>query len=69
MYQSKIAGLGKYLPERVVTNDDLAKVMDTSDEWIQERTGIQERLYAKKHEETTTTMAAKASVQAIERVW
>ena len=67
MYQSKIAGLGKYLPDRIVTNDDLSKVMETSDEWIQERTGIKERRYAKKHEETTTTMAAKASTIAIER--
>ena len=67
MYQSKIAGLGKYLPDRIVTNDDLSKVMETSDEWIQERTGIQERRYAKKHEETTTTMGAKASTIAIER--
>jgi 3-oxoacyl-[acyl-carrier-protein] synthase-3 len=57
MYQSKIAGLGKYLPDRIVTNDDLSKVMETSDEWIQERTGIKERRYAKKHEETTTTIA------------
>ena len=41
MYNSKIIGLGKYLPENVVTNDDLSKMMDTNDEWIQERTGIQ----------------------------
>ena len=38
MYQSKIAGVGSYVPENVVTNDDLAKRMDTNDEWIQERT-------------------------------
>lgn len=43
MYQSKISGLGKYVPENVVTNDDLAKLMDTNDAWIQERTGIKER--------------------------
>ena len=67
MYQSKIAGLGKYLPERIVTNKDLEQVMDTSDEWIQERTGIRERRYAEKHKETTTSMATQASLQAIER--
>ena len=44
MYNSKIAGLGKYLPDNVVTNDDLSKIMDTTDEWITERTGIKERL-------------------------
>ena len=43
MYNSKIIGLGKYVPDNVVTNDDLSKFMDTSDEWIQERTGIEER--------------------------
>ena len=67
MIRSKIAGIGKYLPELVVTNDDLSKVMDTSDEWVQERTGIKERRYAKKHEETTTTMGARAAEIAIER--
>lgn len=67
MLKSRIAGVGKYLPERVVTNDELAQHMDTSDEWIQERTGIKERRYAKKHDETTATMAAEASKMAIER--
>lgn len=67
MPNTKIAGIGYYVPEQVVTNDDLAKHMDTSDEWIQERTGIKERRYAKKHEETTTTMAAEAAKIAIER--
>ncbi|MGO2102884.1 MAG: 3-oxoacyl-ACP synthase, partial [Psychroflexus halocasei] len=42
MYNSKIIGLGKHVPENVVTNNDLSKIMDTSDEWIQERTGIKE---------------------------
>lgn len=67
MYTSKIAGIGYYVPERVVTNQDLAAVMDTTDEWIQERTGIQERRYGKKHEETTTSMAAAATRVACER--
>ena len=48
MYNSKIIGLGKYVPDNVVTNDDLSKMMDTNDEWIQERTGIKERRWIKK---------------------
>jgi 3-oxoacyl-[acyl-carrier-protein] synthase-3 len=67
MPNTKIAGIGHYVPELVVTNDDLARHMDTSDEWIQERTGIKERRYGKKHEETTSTMGAKAARVAIER--
>jgi 3-oxoacyl-[acyl-carrier-protein] synthase III len=67
LFRSKIAGIGHYVPERIVTNDDLSKVMDTTDEWIQERTGIQERRYGKKHEETTTTMAAAATRIACDR--
>lgn len=64
---SKIAGIGKYVPAHVVTNNDLTKYMDTNDEWIQERTGIQERRYAHRTEETTTTMAVEAAKIAIER--
>jgi 3-oxoacyl-[acyl-carrier-protein] synthase III len=67
MTRSKIAGIGKYIPEQVVTNNDLKKYMDTSDEWIQERTGIQERHYAHRTEETTTTMAVEAATIAIQR--
>jgi len=68
MYNSKIIGLGKYLPENVVTNHDLSKLMDTSDEWIQERTGIQERRWIKEgSDETSATMGAKAAKIAIER--
>ncbi len=68
MYQSKITGLGKYLPENVVTNDDLAKVMETSDEWIQERTGIKERRHIKKGSgDTTASMGAAAARIAIKR--
>jgi 3-oxoacyl-[acyl-carrier-protein] synthase-3 len=66
MVRTKVAGLGYYVPEKAVTNDDLAKVMDTSDEWIQERTGIQERRYAVKHEESTATMGAEAARRAME---
>jgi 3-oxoacyl-[acyl-carrier-protein] synthase-3 len=67
MKKSMITGIGHYVPEKVVTNNDLTRMMDTSDEWIQERTGIKERRYAKKHEETPTTMAAEASKVALER--
>jgi len=68
MYNSKIIGLGKYVPDNVVTNDDLSKFMDTNDEWIQERTGIKERRWAiKGSEDTTAGMGVKAAKQAIER--
>lgn len=67
MLRSKIGGIGHYVPENVVTNDDLSKVMETSDEWVRERTGIQARRYGKKHEETTSSMGAKAAEIAIER--
>jgi len=68
MYNSKITGLGYYVPENVVTNDDLSKLMDTNDEWIQERTGIKERRWIKEgSEDTSAVMGAKASRIAIER--
>jgi 3-oxoacyl-[acyl-carrier-protein] synthase III len=67
MLNARIAGIGYYVPEQRVTNFDLMKHMDTTDEWIQERTGIQERRYAVKGKETTTTMAARAAEIAIER--
>jgi 3-oxoacyl-[acyl-carrier-protein] synthase-3 len=67
MYNSKITGLGFYVPDHVVTNEDLSTLMDTSDEWIQERTGIKERRHVSKDEDTTTAMAVKAARKAIER--
>ena len=67
MYHSKIAGLGYYVPENIVTNNDLSKIMDTTDEWIQERTGIKERRHIIKGEDTTTSMGVKAAKIAIER--
>jgi 3-oxoacyl-[acyl-carrier-protein] synthase-3 len=67
MIRSKVAGIGYYVPKNIYTNDDLSEYMDTSDEWIQERTGIKERRFARKHEETTSTLAAKASRIACER--
>ena len=66
MYNSKIIGLGHYVPETVVTNDDLSKIMDTSDEWIQERTGIKERRWAKPGDgHSAFTMGLKAAKKAI----
>ena len=68
MYNSKIIGLGKYVPDNVVTNDDLSKFMDTNDDWITERTGIKERRWVEKGSgDTTATMGVKAAKVAIER--
>ncbi|MBL0055466.1 MAG: ketoacyl-ACP synthase III [Chitinophagaceae bacterium] len=67
MLNSKIAGIGFYVPKNTYTNEDLKKYMDTSDEWIQERTGIQERHYADRLTETTTTMGVEAAKIAMER--
>ena len=68
MYNSKIIGIGKYVPDNVVTNQDLSKIMDTSDEWITERTGIKERRWVVEgSDDTTATMGVKAAKQAIER--
>jgi 3-oxoacyl-[acyl-carrier-protein] synthase-3 len=67
MNQTIIAGIGHYIPKQIVTNNDLLQYMDTSDEWIQERTGIKERHYAHRTEETTATMGVEAAKIAIER--
>lgn len=68
LYQSKISGLGSYVPENVVTNDDLSKIMETNDAWIQERTGIKERRHIKKGDgNSTAVMGKKAAEIAIER--
>ncbi len=67
MFHSKISGLGFYVPDNVVTNDDLSKIIDTNDEWIQERTGIKERRHIIRGEDTTTSMGVKAAKIAIER--
>lgn len=65
MTQTKIAGVGHYVPDNIVTNSDLEKIMDTSDEWIQERTGIKERRWViKDSEDTCSYMAAKAARKA-----
>ncbi|WP_347159058.1 3-oxoacyl-ACP synthase III family protein [Pontibacter chitinilyticus] len=65
MRNSKIAGVGHYVPERVVTNKDLEKIMDTSDEWIRERTGIVERRYFEEGVDTTSNMGAEAARRAL----
>lgn len=64
-----IKGIGHYVPENIVTNDDLAKLMTTNDEWITERTGIKERRHRKNRndsEETTSFLAFKASEIALQ---
>ncbi|MBY0196330.1 beta-ketoacyl-ACP synthase III [Priestia megaterium] len=61
-----VLGIGRYVPERVVTNLDLEKVMDTSDEWIRTRTGIQERRIAADNEDTSD-LAYKAAVEALHK--
>ncbi|MBT3871051.1 MAG: 3-oxoacyl-ACP synthase, partial [Flavobacteriaceae bacterium] len=66
MYTSRISGLGHFVPENIVTNEDLSKLMDTNDEWIQERTGIKERRWIEKgSDETSASMGAKAAKIAI----
>lgn len=64
---ARIAGLGRYVPEKVVKNADLEKLMDTSDAWIVERTGIHERRYFEPGKDTTANMAANAARVALER--
>ena len=65
MIHSRIAGTGSYLPPRVVTNDDLAKRLDTSDEWIRERTGIRQRHIAEESQ-ASSDLALEASRKALE---
>jgi len=67
MYRSRIVGMGHYVPDNVVTNDDLSKMMDTNDEWITERTGIKERRWVVPGDgDTTSSMGTKAARMAIE---
>ncbi len=61
---AKITGWGKYVPERVVTNDDLARIVDTSDEWIRTRTGIRERRLRTEND-TTASMSVAAAQEAL----
>ncbi len=66
MYKAKISGIGKYVPQKVLTNFDLEKLVDTNDEWIVTRTGIKER-HIVSDGETTSTLGAKAAEEAIKR--
>ena len=65
MNHAKITGIGFHVPERVVTNQDLEKMMDTSDEWIVQRTGIKQR-YICGEGESTLTLSVDASRKALE---
>ena len=65
MNSAIIKGMGYYVPSNVVTNDDLASIMDTNNEWIVERTGINERRWIKDNSESTSSMALEASKNAI----
>lgn len=67
MKNAKIVGVGHYVPERIVTNNELSKLMDTNNEWIIERTGIEERRFIDPSKDTVANMAAKAAKIAAER--
>lgn len=67
MMHSTIAGVGHYVPENIITNDYLSTLMDTSDAWIKERTGIAERRWVDPTKDTVANMAARASRMALER--
>ncbi len=67
MNYSRISGVGHYVPDRVVTNHDLAQMFDTNDEWIVERSGIKERRFMVEGKDTTTSMGYEASKVALER--
>ncbi len=65
--RTRIVSTGVYAPPKVVTNKDLEKMMDTTDEWIQQRSGIKERRWITPGEQTTLSMGVAASKQALER--
>jgi 3-oxoacyl-[acyl-carrier-protein] synthase-3 len=67
MQYSKIVGIGHHVPETIITNEYLSSIIDTSDEWIIERTGIKERRYVDPAKDTVANMAAKASRIALQR--
>ena len=67
MKNSKIVGLGHHVPDTVITNEYLTNLIDTTDEWIVERTGIKERRYIDPTKDTVANMAAKATRMALER--
>ena len=65
LYQAEIVGTGRYLPEKILTNADLEKTLDTTDEWIRSRTGIHERRIAQK-DESSSTLGAHAAKKALD---
>ena len=65
MIYSRITGTGSHLPEKVLTNKELEKIVDTTDEWIRERTGITQR-YIAGHDELTSDLAAQAGMKAMQ---
>ena len=67
MKHSKVMGVGHYVPENIITNDDLTEFIDTSDEWIRERTGIEERRWFNPDKDTVANMATRASRMALDR--
>lgn len=67
MYTSRIEGVGHFVPENIVKNGDLEKIMDTSDNWIVERTGIEERRWFDPKKDTVSNMGARAGKMALER--
>ncbi|PCH96106.1 MAG: 3-oxoacyl-ACP synthase [Bacteroidetes bacterium] len=66
MYNTQIIGTGHYVPDRVVTNSELEEMMDTTDEWIVERTGVQERRWFEAGKDTVSNMGTKAALSALE---
>ena len=66
MKRAKIVGVGAYAPKRILTNAELEKMVDTSDEWIVQRTGIRER-HIVDESEATSDLALRAAQQALER--
>lgn len=67
MNHSRVVSVGHFIPEKVVTNDELAKTIDTSDEWIRERTGIEQRHWFDPDKDTVANMATRATQMALKR--
>ena len=65
MTYSRIAGTGRYLPERIMTNFDLEKIVDTTDEWIRTRTGV-ERRHVVEEDQTTSDMCVRSAQNAMD---
>lgn len=67
MKKSRITGVGHYVPDQIITNEYLSSIMDTNNEWIVERTGIEERRWFTPGKDTVTSMSLEASKMALER--